>query len=199
MAQKRFLPSPDIRQVEMVTRLSRFNQRASGFTIIEVIISIAIVGIISVAVASTIGMLYRVNASSLNRANAIRQVQNAGMWVTQDIQSAQTITIGGTHVLEALWTDWDGTKYKVDYDYGSVVTTDLARKYYVKLTTDAGFSATPTSQIIVAHFIDHANTNFIQSGSVYNLTITAKITGLSANGQAVSETRTYEILPRPGS
>jgi len=183
----------------MVTRLFQSTRREGGFTLLEVIISIAIVGIISVAVASTISMLYRVSASSLNRANAIRQVQNAGMWVTQDVQTAQTITIGGSHVLEALWTDWDGTKYKVDYDYGPVVTTDLYRNYYVKLPTDANFSATPTSKIVVANFIDHANTNFVQYGRVYNLTITAKITGLSANGQAASETRTYEILPRPGS
>jgi hypothetical protein len=141
-------------------------------------------------------MMFKVNAGSLSRSDAIRQVQNVGLWVSEDVQSAQNITIGGAHVLEVTWADWDGIKYKVDYDYDTVKTTELLRKYYS--TTNGSFSVTPTSQMMIGQYINHAGTSITLSGGMYNLTVTATITGLSANGQPVTETRTYKIVARPG-
>jgi prepilin-type N-terminal cleavage/methylation domain-containing protein len=183
----------------ILQRLKQLNKQQGGFTLIELIVGVVLASMISIAVAMTMGLIFKVNASSSHRVDAIRQVQNAGMWITQDVQMAQTITIGGSHFLEVLWTDWDSTKYRVYYGYDTVVTNDLVRKYYVKHIVDTDYVL--TSQTVVAHYIDigSANTNIIESGKVYILTITAKISGLSANGQPVIETRTYEILPRIGS
>jgi prepilin-type N-terminal cleavage/methylation domain-containing protein len=183
----------------MLRGLKPLNKQQGGFTLIELIVGLALASLISVAVAMTMGLIFKVNASSSHRVDAIRQVQNAGMWITQDVQTAQNITVGGSHFLEVLWTDWDGIKYKVDYDYSTVVTSDLVRKYYVKHIVDADYVL--TAQTVVANYIDKTNNNttLVQSGSTYTLKITAKITGLSANGLPVIETRTYEILPRIGS
>lgn len=191
----------------MLVGLKQLNKQEYGLGLVELMIGIAIAGLISVAVVTTTVLMFKVDASSTNQVMAIRQVQNAGMWITQDVQSAQTITIGGNHFLEVLWADWDGTKYKVDYDYDTVVTSDLTRKYYVKHIADTDYVL--TSQTVVAHYIDSsmdtsinpqkAKTRVEQSGGRYTLTVTATITGFSANGMPVSETRTYEILPRPGS
>jgi len=103
-----------------------------------------------------------------------------------------------------LWADWGGTKHKVDYDYDPLVTSDLTRKYYIKHIADTDYVL--TSQTVVAHYIDSsmdtsinpqkAKTRVEQSGGIYTLTVTATITGFSANGQPISETRTYEILSR---
>jgi prepilin-type N-terminal cleavage/methylation domain-containing protein len=183
----------------MPFNLRKLSKQQSGFTLIEVMIGIVIVSVISIAVAMIMGAILKVSAGSSHRVTAIRQVQNAGMWVTQDVLSSQTVTIGGSHFLEVLWADWDGTKYKVDYDYDTAVPTDLVRRYYVKHPADAAFPSTPTSQTVAAHYIDPANTTFVTSSGFYKLTVTAKISGFSANGQPVSETRVYEILPRPGS
>lgn len=190
----------------MLWRLKQWNKQEGGFTLIELIIGVVLVSVISIAVAMTLVLMFKVTAGSSHRVTAIRQVQNAGMWITQDVQSAQTITIGGSHFLEVLWADWDGTKYKVDYVYDPLVTSDLTRKYYVKNIADTDYVL--TSQTVVAHYIDSsmdtsisppkAKTRVEQSGDIYTLTVTATITGFSANGMPVSETRTYEILPRPG-
>ena len=178
--------------------LLKINKQQGGFTLIELLIGVVVVSLISISATMVLGVMLKVNASSSKRVTAIRQVQNAGMWITQDVQSAQTITIGGSHFLEVLWMDWDGTQYKVDFDYDAVVTNDLVRKYYIK-PVGGTFPVNPNTRIVAAHYIDQAKTSFVKSGSVYKLTVTAKITGFSASGQPISETRTYEILPRTGS
>jgi prepilin-type N-terminal cleavage/methylation domain-containing protein len=189
-----------------IKRLNQLNKPQAGFTLIELVVGLLLASLISIAVAMSMGVMFRVNAESSQRVTAVRQVQNAGMWISRDVQVAQTITIGGggSHFLEVRWTDWDGKKYRVDYDYGTTVTSDLIRKCYVKLVSDPpGYlddpTTNPTTQNVAAHYIDQANTSIIQSPSVYNLTVTAKIIGFSATGQPVSEKRTYEILPRSSS
>jgi Tfp pilus assembly protein PilV len=191
----------------MLQRLKQLNRQEGGFTFIELIIGVVLVSVISIAMAMIMFTMLKVNASSLDRVTAICQVQNTGMWISQDVQSAQTITIGGIQFLEVRWADWNATQYKVDYAYDPVVTSDLTRKYYVKNITDTDYVL--TSRTVVAHYIDSsmdtsinphkAKTRVAQSGNVYILTVTATITGFSTNGMPVSETRTYEILPRPGS
>jgi type II secretory pathway pseudopilin PulG len=188
----------------MLCRLKQLNKQEGGFTLIELIIGVVLASLIGIAVAMTLVLMFKVSADSSHRVTAIRQVQNAGMWITQDVQSAQTITIGGSHFLEVLWADWGGTKNKVDYDYDPLVTSDLTRKYYIKHIADTDYVI--TSQTVVAHYIDSsmdtsinpqkAKTRVEQSGGIYTLTVTATITGFSANGQPISETRTYEILSR---
>ena len=177
-------------------RLFRLSHREQGFTLLELVIGIAIGGLISLAVGSLMVMMFKVNAGSLSRSNAIRQVQNVGLWVSEDVQSAQNITIGGAHVLEVTWSDWDGTMYKVDYDYDTVITSELFRMYYS--TTTGVFPANPTSIMMVGQFINHAGTSIAKSAGMYNLTVTATVAGLSANGQPVTETRIYKIVARPG-
>jgi len=178
-------------------RLFRLSHREQGFTLLELVIGIAIGSLISLAVGSLMVMMFKVNAGSLSRSDAIRQVQNVGLWVSEDVQSAQHITIGGAHVLEVTWADWDGTRYKVDYDYDTVITGELVRKYYS--TTTGVFPANPTSQMMIGQYINHAGTSITLSGGMYNLTVTATVAGLNADGQPVTETRTYKIFSRPGS
>jgi prepilin-type N-terminal cleavage/methylation domain-containing protein len=179
----------------MTTHISKqLSKRQSGFTFLEVLVVMVIFSLLSVAVSMVMITMFKVNASSSNRVTVIRQVQNTGMWVSRDVQMAQHISIGADHLPEVLWTDWEGVKYKVDYEYDNVVASDLVREYYVKNIIDPDYVL--ISRDLVAHYIDHATTNFVQSSGVYKLTVTAVINGFSANGTPVEETRTYEILPR---
>ena len=67
-------------------RLFRLSHREQGFTLLELVIGIAIGGLISLAVGSLMVMMFKVNAGSLSRSDAIRQVQNVGLWVSEDVQ-----------------------------------------------------------------------------------------------------------------
>ena len=160
---------------------------------IELLVSLIIASLVAIAVTMIFGMMLKVNADNEKRVNAIRQVQNSGMYVTQDIQSAQTIILGGGHFLETKWVDWDAVQHDVTYD---IANGKLARSNVI-----GGNDPVVTT---VGNYIDtsptgtppKAKTRIEQSGSVYNLTVTATISGFTANGLPVTETRTYEILPR---
>ncbi len=73
-----------------------FNKRQAGFTLLELIIALA-VGVIILAILG--GALYQIlagSSSSTNNMMAIRQVQNVGYWVSMDVQQStpEYITVG---------------------------------------------------------------------------------------------------------
>lgn len=73
------------------------NKRHSekGFTLIEVLITIGIMGAIMGVMSMTIIMFLIAGPESNDRTVAIRQVQNAGYWISRDVTGAGTITVDG--------------------------------------------------------------------------------------------------------
>ncbi len=170
-------------------RLIHKSQR--GFTLIELLVAIAITGLITGGLTMTIFQVFTVNALSNNHMLAVRQVQNAGYWVSRDAQMAQDVAPdpGGTGFpLILTWTDWEtGDVYQVEYTL-DLVDNKLQRSYSV----DDG-STVVTTETIVAQFIDSAETDLNFTDGKLTLTVTAALSGW----QPASETRTYEVIPRP--
>lgn len=81
----------------------------AGFTLIEVIIGVAILGIVIPMIATGFVQTLKVTASSNNSMQAIRYAQNAGVWIVRDGQQAQTVTAddpatpGITEVMTLIW------------------------------------------------------------------------------------------------
>ena len=87
-----------------------------GFTLIEMIVVITILGAITGAMAMTMITTMTVSQQSNDHIIALRQVQNAGYWISRDVQMTQTINITKPGVFLALsWVDWDGNDFNVDY------------------------------------------------------------------------------------
>jgi len=169
-------------------RLIHNNQK--GFTMIEVIIAIAVTAIITGGITMTIFQVFDGNTRTSNHMIAVRQVQNAGYWVSHDGQMAQSVeptADSDGFPLTLTWADWDsGDVYQVVY---SVVDNELQREHYTNLTPDA--------TTIVAQFIDLANCDFTDTnGDSVDDTLILTIT---ATVGTQSETRTYEVAPRPDS
>ncbi|MEE9583211.1 MAG: type II secretion system protein [Dehalococcoidales bacterium] len=160
------------------------NQR--GFAMIELLVALAITGLISGGLTMTIFQLLSGNAQSSNQMNVVRQVQNAGYWISQDAQMGQTITPDGGATgfpLVLSWTDWDGALNEVTY---TITGEELSREHYIDSVLDATtFVAQNITLIQVTQGADGKLT----------LEVTASVTGF----RPASETRTYEITPRPGS
>ena len=57
----------------LLKRLKQLNKQEGGFTFIELVVSIVLVSLISMAVAITMLMLFKVSASSSDRVTAARQ------------------------------------------------------------------------------------------------------------------------------
>jgi prepilin-type N-terminal cleavage/methylation domain-containing protein len=161
--------------------------RQSGFTLLELIIGLAIGGLLIAAIGTTTSRLIIENMRVRNHTLAIRQVQNAGYWITRDAVGAQTIVADDnpftSDFLTLRWNDWNSLSYETVYYFDG---GQLHRRY----TSGAG----EVEELIVASNIDPESTAFEAIGTSWLLTITSTIDGFPA---PVTEIRCYSILPRP--
>jgi hypothetical protein len=109
----------------------------------------------------------------------LRQVQNAGHWISQDALMAQVVDINKPGVLLSLsWNNWDGDSHTVDYvlDEG-----------------DRLMRLNDGSEFLIAEYIVPADTTCQWDGENNRLTVTIKA---AVNGDEGVQ-RSYEISPRP--
>jgi prepilin-type N-terminal cleavage/methylation domain-containing protein len=152
-----------------------------GFTLIEVLVTLAILGAIMGVMSAAVITIMRVNSQNTEWNVNLRQVQNAGHWISHDALMAQVVTTDKPGVFLALsWSDWEGNSYNVDYVLnGSTLTRQLNG-----------------STLLIAQYIVPAFTTCSwggESGDENNLTVTIRA---SLHGVRYAE-RTYEISPRP--
>jgi prepilin-type N-terminal cleavage/methylation domain-containing protein len=176
--------------------ISYKSNNQNGFTLIELLVALAIAAVIMAGVATTIYQLLSVQASSSNRMYAVRQVQNVGYWVSQDVQMAHNIsfddetTFDVTELLVLNWIEWDGSLGEtVEYETRYVIDNgDMYRYVY-----EDGIE---TNSFVIAEDIkageDYTNGRFDTENRILIMTVTSEISGF---GQA-SETRVYEVVPR---
>jgi prepilin-type N-terminal cleavage/methylation domain-containing protein len=182
----------------MKSKMKKLHKDQSGLTFVELLIVIAIAGFIAAAITGVLFQVLTINTRTSNRMTAVRQAQQAGFWVSPDVQMAQNVTPGGTKgfPLSLNWTD-PATNYKHEVTYDITVDNELQRTHNI---TPQGGGAT-TEVFVVAEYIDRDRTSIVPNQScsfpncgayTYNFTVTATV-------GAESETRTYEVKPRPGS
>ena len=170
----------------MFRRLGLINTNQRGFTMIEVIMALAVTAIITGGITMTIFQVFDGNTRSSNHMIAVRQVQNAGYWISHDTQMAQSVALTAGpdgFPLTLTWADWDsGDVHKVVYTL--LADNKLQREHYTNLNPDA--------TTFVAEYIDPTGTSCQFAGGKLTFTVTATV-------GTQSETRTYEVVPRPDS
>ena len=94
----------------------KLKENERGFTLIELLVAIAILSAIVGVTSMTIITTMRVSSDSNDWVVALRQVQNAGYWISRDAQMAQTVTTDEPGIFLTLsWADWGGNDYEVKY------------------------------------------------------------------------------------
>ena len=199
-------------------RLIHKNQR--GITLIEIIVAVAIAGIIAGGTATTIYQTVSGNARNGSHMTAVRQVQTAGYWISRDAQMSQTIDSDpeddlltpGTEVLILSWEGWEDEcwvgstdtcvdSHEVRYTYDAA----SEKLWRLETITTAQYDSDgdpvvpqPDPQDSITFIADHITPidaeDIIINENKLTVTITASVT--SWVGEAV-EQRTYEITPRP--
>ncbi|MFO7773085.1 MAG: type II secretion system protein [Dehalococcoidia bacterium] len=180
----------------MLTHKSLIHSGQRGFTLIEMLAVVALIGIIAGGIAMTISQIVTINRRASNHMIAVRQVQQAGDRLSKDVLQAQPNSIGrigrddNKFMVLAWWEfDSEGNRRDIDVEYELVSTNDglskLRREYSVGGEVQA---VTNIAQYIVVDQTDWEPTD----GKLV-ITITARVGGL----HGATEQRIYEVEPRP--
>ena len=172
----------------------------SGFTLIEMLMVVTLVGLMSLGVTAAIRQLLIINSRSSNHMIAVRQVQQVGKEVSKDALQAQILTLGENSgfPLTLTWDEW-GTNvtHEVIYSLGDMPSGELKK---LQRSYTIGGEAQGTAPHFVAEYIDDTidpvtgepktNCDWDDVNEILIFTVTATVGGQS-------ETRVYEIEPRP--
>jgi prepilin-type N-terminal cleavage/methylation domain-containing protein len=134
------------------------NRREAGYTLIEMVMVIAILGLLSLAINQAIAQTVRISSHGTDSMTAIKQVEDTFYWVNIDTQQSQVIKPGlnGGFPLKLTWTEWNGTRHAVTY---SIDGRDMKRSVSI--------NEGPATGMVVARYLvtDASATNCRVTGS----------------------------------
>ncbi len=170
-----------------------------GFTIVELSITLALVGLIGSGAVATIFQLLSGTERSSNQTMVSSQVQNAGYWLSKDAEPAESITVDNLDPDTFLIMRWT----ERNYGGGGGDIEHSATYFFTSLSDGVGklkrlhWSSTGASeQSIVAQYMyynagDSDNTT---KASYEARVLTVQVT--SRMGEA-EETKEYRVTRRP--
>jgi prepilin-type N-terminal cleavage/methylation domain-containing protein len=153
----------------------------NGFTLVELLIALAIIGIIGIGLSAVVYRIYNGTTSSENHVLAVSQVQNAGQWISKDALMVTTAVVNSA-TNPRLTLTWDNSSYEAGNYH--VVKYNLSNNQLTRQYCDAT-GTTVLGSATVAQYI----TSFSFDTSTNTLTITATVGN-------VNETRYYQITRR---
>jgi len=156
--------------------------REKGFTLIELLVAMAIGGAIMGVMSTSVVLIMRTTQQNEEWNVNLRQVQNAGYYISKDTLMAQHVITNRPGVFLALtWSDWNSNSFDVEYYFNG-------NTMYRRLNGVA-------PGIFIAEYVvtGPAYTNCTWSSDNNTLTINIR-TSLHGNRFADG---TYQIHPRP--
>ncbi len=171
-----------------LAKLSLINKNQRGLTLLSMMIALAISGLIMTAATLTTFQVINGSSRTSNHMVALRQVQNAGYWISYDVQMSQGVEPAAAPDQDGLpltltWSEYaSGIQHQIVYE---LVGNALIRSYSI----DGG----PPTESTVAEFIV-SGTNCEYGGGVLTFTVVSTV---GAGSQEITATGIYEIIPRP--
>lgn len=157
-----------------------------GFTLVELLVSVAIIGILAPVLNLLIVHIQNINASESNHMLAVKQIEKAIYWISMDTQMAQSIqtdTGDSGFPLSLYWVGWDNTTTNTTY---IVQNNELLRS--------RSLNGNPPVVTVAAPYVNEnsESTNCTYDGKALTFTITVSTGGY----RPANETRTSIIMPK---
>jgi len=167
-------------------KAKKLNRGQQGFTLIEMLVAIALTSIIGTAAIMAIHQVLIGTVLSNDQNTVINQVRNAGYWIEHDALMAQSVNASGESEfsLTLTWTDWDDDAHQVVYGL------EPSPGELKRLQRQETINDTQVTTTTVGRYIDADNTSCHWDGEVLTVNITAQVGDKT-------ETRTFQAKPRP--
>ena len=170
-----------------------------GFTIVELSIGLALIGLIGSGAVATIFQLLSGTERSSNQTMVSSQVQNAGYWFSKDAEIAESITVDNLDPNNFIVMHWT----ERDYAGGGGDIEHSATYSFANLSDSVGrikrlhwSSGGANEQSIVAQYIyyNQSDSDNTTKASYEARVLTVQVT--SRLGEA-EETKEYRVTRRP--
>ena len=173
-------------------KLKLFHKNQRGFSLLELMVSLAIASIISLGALIANAQVLSQTSRNNDYTTASRQALNAVHWISRDAQMSHNVTGADTFPgddLTLTWTEWDNSQHVAIY---SLEDNKLSRSY----TEVVGGVPGPTQVTTIAEYIndDPAYTNSCYTDSVLTIKITSSV---GENDLVVDFTKQASITSRP--
>jgi len=151
--------------------------KQSGFTLIEVLVVVAIGGVILTGAFATLNQITLGAPSNINKTVVLSDINNAASYIRRDIQMVQetNLPVDGTPQ-NSVTFDW--------YDFTLFVADNISHSCtYTLSDTTLLRNYDDTTSIIGRHI---TNISFSQDGEFINVSVTANVSGWQAKSKTIS-------------
>lgn len=166
-----------------------FQSGRKGFTLIEIIISIAISAILGLGAAAVLTQMFSENRRATTSMENTQQVENVGYWLTRDALIAQIIEPGVSEgfPLRLKWQNWE-------FGAGGIIVNNQI-EYSISgenLMRTKSINGVTQTQTRVASNIDVTATSCTYSEIDHLITL-----DVTAREGTATKSYTYQVRPRP--
>jgi len=155
----------------MTGKRKRGSQR--GFTMVELLVAIAISGVIVVGSLILLARIISVSDENRNKTTASQEVQYVGFWISEDIIQAQDITLGDPvngsvngFPLTVSWVDiGNETDLTDDTEYTVIYTLEGPQEGVYKIEREKWIDGEPQGKTLVGqHIVGQGNLHVDKDG-----------------------------------
>ena len=164
-----------------------------GFVLIEMLIAIAISGLIIFGIVDTTIQILVINASDSSQMSAVKQIENAIHWIERDAQMASTEWIypkDSTVTSFPLYLQWTG--FEDNYTHKITYISEngtLTREEVIENIDNELISETETS---ICDNIVETDSNYAFNGEILEVNLMTTV----SNFRSATESRTLYVIPR---